>query len=91
MYLNNHGKKLTTKGVEEIIKKILFVSGIEKNVTPHVLRHTFATMMINEGANVKVVQELLGHSSLDTTSIYTHITNDRLRSVYLNAHPRARK
>lgn len=91
LYLNNHGKKLTTKGVEEIIKKILFVSGIEKNVTPHVLRHTFATMMINEGANVKVVQELLGHSSLDTTSIYTHITNDRLRSVYLNAHPRARK
>lgn len=91
LFLNNNGESLTTGGVEYIINKIVKISGIKSHVSPHTLRHTFATHMLNEGADLKSVQELLGHSDLKTTGIYTHVSNEHLREVYLSAHPRARK
>ncbi len=91
LFLNNNGSSLTTGGVEYIINKIVKTSGTKSRVSPHTLRHTFATHMLNEGADLKSVQELLGHSDLKTTGIYTHVSNEHLRKVYLSAHPRARK
>lgn len=89
LLLNNNGNRLTTRGIEYIIEKLARKIGLK--ITPHTLRHTFATHMLNEGADLKCVQELLGHENLQTTSIYTHVTNERLRNVYLNCHPRAKK
>ncbi|MDD2434851.1 MAG: tyrosine recombinase XerC [Bacilli bacterium] len=91
LLLNNRGDCLTVGGVQYLINKIVKQSGLKNNVSPHTLRHTFATHMLNEGADLKSVQELLGHSDLKTTSIYTHVSNEHLRKVYLSAHPRARK
>lgn len=88
LFLNNTGTNLSTRGVEEIIDKIVREASLKHNISPHVLRHTFATDMLNNGADLKSVQELLGHASLSTTQIYTHITNERLRSVYLKTFPR---
>ena len=82
---------LSVRSVELIIDKVILNAGINKNVTPHTIRHTFATHLLNEGCDILVVKELLGHSSLDTTGIYTHVSNERLRGVYLNSHPRAKK
>lgn len=90
LLLNNQGNKLTPTGVEFIMNKILKISGLKNRLTPHVLRHTFATHMLNEGADLVTVQELLGHSNLSTTGIYTHVSNEHLRRVYLENHPRAR-
>lgn len=84
-------KPLTTRSIELIINDIIEKAAINKKVTPHVLRHTFATHLLNEGCDILMVKELLGHSSLDTTGIYTHVSNERLRKVYLDTHPRARK
>ena len=84
-------KPLTTRSVELIINKIIEECAIKKKVTPHTLRHTFATHLLNEGCDILIVKELLGHSSLDTTGIYTHVSNERLRKVYLDSHPRAKK
>lgn len=91
LFINHLGDDLTPRGVADIINRIIKTTAIERNVSPHTFRHSFATMMLNEGANTKVVQELLGHESMATTSIYTHVSNDRLRHEYLKAHPRARK
>lgn len=91
LLLNNHGSKLTTRGVRYIINKIITEAGIKTSVSPHTLRHTFATDLLNNGADLLTVKELLGHESLKATQVYTHVTNERLRNVYLNAHPRARK
>ena len=87
----NKTKGLTTRSVEMIIDNIINKAALNRNVTPHVFRHTFATHLLNEGCDILVVKELLGHSSLDTTGIYTHVSNERLRKVYLDTHPRARR
>lgn len=90
LLLNKNKDKLTTRGVELIIEKILKKSGLKVHVAPHTLRHTFATHMLDSGADLKIVQELLGHENLSTTQIYTHVSNERLRNVYLKSHPRAK-
>ena len=91
LLLNQRGTKLTASGIEFIINKILRQSNINTKLTPHVLRHTFATHMINDGADLMTVKELLGHSDLSTTGIYMHVSKEHLRKEYLSAHPRARK
>lgn len=88
LIVNSKGNKITARGVEGIIDKIAMEAGINNNVTPHTFRHTFATHLLNNGADIKSVQELLGHSSLNTTEVYTHITSDYLKSVYLKNMPR---
>lgn len=88
LLLNCFGNKLTTRSVQNIVKDCTDKLALKNNVTPHTIRHTFATDLLNNGADIKSVQELLGHSSLSTTQVYTHLTNDRLKSVYLKTHPR---
>lgn len=90
LILNNNGSKITTRGVEYIVDKIVNEAAIKHKISPHVLRHTFATHMLNGGADIKSIQQLLGHESLSTTGIYTHITNDVLRQEYLKNHPRSK-
>ena len=91
LFLNQRGGRLTRQGCTNIIKAMARRAGIRKRVTPHILRHSFATHLLEGGADVRVVQELLGHSSVATTQIYTLVTKDRLRDIYFNAHPRARR
>ena len=88
LILNNRGDKITTRGIELIVDNIVEKSAIKHKISPHVLRHTFASHMLNNGADIKTIQQLLGHESLSTTGIYTHITSDVLRSEYLKKHPR---
>lgn len=91
LLLGTTGRPLDTRKIRYIIDDVVKKSGLKLHISPHVLRHTFATDMLNNGADLRSVQQLLGHESLSTTTIYTHISNERLRHVYLNAHPRARK
>ncbi|HLR40076.1 MAG TPA: tyrosine recombinase XerC [Virgibacillus sp.] len=90
VFLNARGNPLTARGMRMILNKIVEEAALTVHVNPHKLRHTFATHMLNEGADLRTVQELLGHENLSSTQIYTHVTKDRLRSVYMNSHPRAR-
>lgn len=90
LFINNKHSKLTTRGVEKIIDTIIEKSSIKHKISPHTLRHTFATHLLNEGADLRSVQTLLGHSSISTTGIYTHVSLDRLRNEYLKAHPRSK-
>ena len=88
LILNKDGNKISVRGIEKIIDKMAITASVNCNVTPHTFRHTFATHLLNEGADIKSVQELLGHSSLNTTEVYTHITSDYLKEVYLKSMPR---
>lgn len=91
LLINKRGNKLQERAVRSIFENIIKKNHLKISFSPHTLRHTFATHMLNEGMNIKSVQELLGHSSISTTGIYTHVSNEHLRSVYLAAHPRSRK
>ena len=89
LILSKTGRQINTREIRYIIDRISKQAGIDMNISPHTFRHTFATHMLNEGADLRSVQELLGHENLSTTTIYTHLSNEKLRKEYLNAHPRA--
>jgi integrase/recombinase XerC len=89
LFVNKHGKRLSTRSVRRKLDKYLIEAGIDPSVSPHTLRHSFATHMLNNGADLRGVQELLGHQSISTTQIYTHLTSARLKKTYDDAHPRA--
>ncbi len=91
LFLNQRGGRLTRQGATQILKRAAGLAGVQKRVTPHTLRHSFATHLLEGGADVRVVQELLGHASVATTQIYTLVTEDQLREVYFTSHPRARR
>ncbi len=88
VYLNNHGKKMTRQGVFKMIKKRTLETGIKKDVSPHTLRHSIATHMLENGADLRIIQEFLGHESIGTTQIYTHLTNQKLKNDYMEYFPR---
>lgn len=89
VFLNKYGKPLTARSVERLVEKYTKKAGIGKKVTPHTFRHSFATHMLERGADLRTVQELLGHERITTTQIYTHLTLEKLREFYNKAHPRA--
>ena len=91
LFLNKDGNRLSTRYVRKIIDDIIVKASIEHHVSPHMLRHTFATGMLNNGADLVSVKDLLGHESLNTTSIYTHVSDERIKEIYNMAHPRAKK
>ena len=89
VFLNARAKQLTRQAIWQLIKKTAQAAQIDKDVTPHTMRHSFATHLLENGADLRVVQELLGHSDITTTQIYTHVSQKRLLTVYKNTHPRA--
>jgi integrase/recombinase XerC len=89
LFRNKFGGRMTARSIQRMLKKYLVVAGLDPSLTPHKLRHSFATHMLDAGADLRSVQELLGHASLSTTQVYTHITTERLKKTYEKAHPRA--
>ncbi|MCK5226117.1 MAG: tyrosine recombinase XerC [Planctomycetes bacterium] len=88
LFVNKHGRRLSTRSVRRKMDKYLKMAGLDPAISPHTLRHSFATHMLNNGADLRSVQELLGHQSLSTTQVYTHLTTKKIKEVYENAHPR---
>jgi len=91
LFLNNNGGALTERGVRYILDRIIKQTSINKSISPHMIRHSFATHLLNEGCDLLTVQKLLGHESIKATQIYTHVTTDRLKEVYYHSFPRAKK
>jgi len=91
LFVNRYGGRLPERRVQRILEKYTMLAGIDKRVHPHMLRHTFATHLLDGGADLRVVQELLGHAALSSTQIYTHVTKSQAKKVYLSAHPMAQK
>jgi len=91
VFLNRYGGRLTERSVQSLLQEYSGIAGIEKRVHPHMLRHTFATHLLDGGADLRVVQELLGHASLSTTQVYTHVSKSQAKKVYLSAHPMAKE
>jgi integrase/recombinase XerC len=89
LFVNKHGQRLSTRSVRRKLDKYLIEAGLDPDISPHTLRHSFATHMLNHGADLRSVQELLGHQSLSTTQVYTHLSTNRIKQVYDAAHPRA--
>ncbi len=91
LFLNQDGQRLSRQGFFKILRKIAKSAGIERDVSPHTLRHSFATHLLEAGVDLRTLQELLGHEDIQTTQIYTHISQKHLKDVYLNTHPRAKE
>jgi integrase/recombinase XerC len=91
LFLNRYGDPLPARRVQKILEEYASFASIDKRVHPHLLRHTFATHLLDGGADLRVVQELLGHAQLSSTQIYTHVTKSQARKIYLTAHPMAQK
>jgi integrase/recombinase XerC len=91
LFLNRYGSRLSKRSIEQTLSRYATAAGLTKRVFPHMIRHSFATHLLDGGADLRVVQELLGHASLSTTQIYTHVTQTQARKVYLASHPRAKK
>jgi site-specific recombinase XerD len=87
LFVNNNGSRITARGILYIVKKRYRASGLPGSISPHTLRHSFATEMLNQGADIRSIQEMLGHKNISTTQIYTHTTKDRLRKIYDEFHP----
>lgn len=88
LFLNSRGDKISREGFFKILKKLLLEKGLNQNISPHTLRHSFATHLLEYGADLRVIQEMLGHSDISTTRIYTHITNNKIKEDYQKYHPR---
>lgn len=91
IFLNNNGKPITERGIRYLLDKIIKNTSVKKNISPHMLRHSFATHLLNEGCDLLTVQKLLGHESISATQVYTHVSTDRLKEVYYSSFPRAKK
>jgi integrase/recombinase XerC len=91
LFVNRYGARLSDRGVRKLFDRYCTEVSTTLKITPHVLRHTFATHLLSNGADLRLIQELLGHASVATTQMYTHVTTERLQEVYAKAHPRAKR